>query len=71
MKKNETNATDVVVVVPKTQTGELLLEKHVRREPTLLWLIVRVVKAVDVKCCYLFVLSADGGASKSTCMTLN
>jgi hypothetical protein len=62
------NATDEVVVVAKTLIGELLVEKQVRGEAKTATIVVDYpgIQAADVKCCYVFVRSADGAkASKS------
>ena len=67
------NASDEVVVVAKTQIGELLLEKQVRGEAKTGTILIDYpgIKATDVKCCYLFVRNADGSkASKSTYIEL-
>lgn len=63
-----------LVVVAKTQIGELLLEKQVRGEEKTGTVVVDYpgIKAADVKCCYLFVLSADGSkASMSTYVSVS
>jgi len=67
------NATDVVVVVAKTQIGELLYEKATRTDALSTTILIDYagIRAADVKCCYLFVLSADGSkASKSVYVPL-
>lgn len=67
------NATDEVVVVAKTQVGELLVEKQLRGDVKTGNIVVDYpgIQAADVKCCYLFVRSADGSkASKSTWVPL-
>lgn len=68
------NATDEVVVVAKTLIGELLVEKQVRGEAKTGTIVVDYpgIRAADVKCCYLFVRSADGSkASKSVYVPLS
>lgn len=67
------NATDEVVVVAKTQLGELLLERQVRGDAKTGTIVVDYpgIRAADMKCCYLFVLSADGSkASRSVFVLL-
>jgi hypothetical protein len=73
VKVLKVNASDEVVVVAKTQIGELLLEKQVRGEDKTGTILVDYpgIKAADVKCCYLFVRNADGSkSSKSTYIEL-
>jgi hypothetical protein len=67
------NADDVVVVVAKTQIGELLYEKATRTDALSATILIDYpgIRATDIKCCYLFVLSADGTrASKSVYVPL-
>ncbi len=67
------NADDVVVVVAKTKIGELLYEKATRTNALSATILIDYpgIKAADVKCCYLFVLSVDGTrASKSVYVPL-
>jgi hypothetical protein len=62
------NATDEVVVVTKTQIGELLVEKQPRGDAKTGNIVVDYpgIQAADVKCCYLFLRNGDGSkASKS------
>lgn len=66
-------ATDEVVVVAKTAIGELLIEKQVRGDAKTGTIVLDYpgIKAADVKCCYLFVRSANGSkASTSTWVPL-
>ncbi len=73
VKVPKVNASDEVVVVAKTQIGELLLEKQLRgdlKTGTIL-LDYPGIKAADVMCCYLFVRNADGSkTSRSTFVEL-
>ena len=62
------NADDQVVVLAKTQIGELILEKQIRGDSKIGTILVDFpgIKDTDIKCCYVFVLSVDGSkASKS------
>lgn len=73
VKIPKVNAEDVVVVVAKTQIGELLFEKATRTDARNATILIDYpgIQAVDVKCCYLFVLSADGTrASKSVFVSI-
>lgn len=56
------NADDQIVAAAKTQNNELLFEKQVRGEEATGTILLDYpgIKASDVKCCYLYVLSADG-----------
>ncbi len=68
MKIPRVNADDQVLVVAKTQVGELILERQVRGEAKIGTIAVDYpgITASDIKCCYVFVLNADGSkASKS------
>jgi hypothetical protein len=68
VKIPKVSADDEVVVVAKTQIGELLFEKKVRGDARISTIEIDYagIKAADLQCCYLFVRSADGTrASKS------
>jgi len=73
VKIPKVKADDVVMVVAKTQIGELLYEKATRTDALSATILIDYpgIQAADVKCCYLFVLSADGKrASKSVFVPL-
>ena len=73
VKIPKVKADDVVMVVAKTQIGELLYEKATRTAALSATILIDYpgIQAADVKCCYLFVLSADGKrASKSVFVPL-
>ncbi len=55
-------ADDQLVIVAKTQIGELLFEKQMRGDAKIGTIVVDYpgIIAADVKCCYVFVLNADG-----------
>jgi len=62
-----------IKIVTKTQIGELLYEKATRTDALSATILIDYpgIQAADVKCCYLFVLSADGKrASKSVFVPL-
>ena len=62
------NATDEVVAIAKTNIGEILMDTKVRGAETTGTIVIDYpgILAADVKCCYLFVRSADGSkASRS------
>ena len=74
LKIPKVSETDEVVVVAKTEIGEVLVEKQVRGANPLGTIVIDYpgFDASDVKCCYLFVRSADGSkASKSVNVTLS
>lgn len=73
VKIPKVKADDVVMVVAKTQIGELLYEKATRTDALSATILIDYpgIQTADVKCCYLFVLSADGKrASKSVFVPL-
>ena len=62
------NATDEVVAIAKTNIGEILMDTKTRGAETTGTIMIDYpgILAADVKCCYLFVRSADGSkASRS------
>jgi len=66
------SATDEVVLIAKTQIGELLVESQVRGADSLgtITLGYPGIQTADVKCCYLLVRSSDGSkVSKSVYVT--
>lgn len=62
LKIRAVNADDQIVAAAKTQDNELLFEKQVRGNDAIGTILLEYpgIKATDVKCCYLYVLSADG-----------
>jgi len=61
------------VAIAKTQIGELLVTKQARGTEAVGTITIAYpnIQAADVKCCYLFVRSADGSkASKSVYLPL-
>jgi hypothetical protein len=56
------NADDQIIAAAKTQDDELLFEKQVRGDGAsgVIVLDYPGILAADVKCCYLYVLNADG-----------
>ena len=73
VKIPKVKADDVVMVVAKTQIGELLYEKATRTDALSATILIdhSGSQSAVVKCCYLFVLSADGKrASKSVFVPL-
>ncbi len=73
IKIPKVNSTDVMVVVVKSQIGELLFEKQPRGEDKTGTILLDYpgIQISDVRCCYLFVLSSDGSkASKSVYIPL-
>ena len=68
------NESDEVVLIAKTFLGELLVTKKVRGTDALGVISIAHpgILATDVKCCYLFVRSANGSkASRSVYVPLN
>ena len=68
------NATDEVVAIAKTNIGEILMDTKARGAETTGTILIDYpgIKAADVKCCYLFVRSADGSkASRSVHIPIN
>ena len=68
------NESDEVVLIAKTLLGELLVSKKVRGTDALGVISIAHpgILAADVKCCYLFVLNANGSrASRSVYIPLN
>jgi hypothetical protein len=68
------NETDEVIAIAKTSEGEILMDTKVRGAEVVGSILIDYpgIKAADVKCCYLFVRSADGSkASKSTWVPLS
>ena len=66
--------TDQVVLIAKTQIGELLVSKQLRGSEAIGTISIAYpgILVSDVKCCYLFVRNADGSkSSKSVYVTLS
>jgi hypothetical protein len=73
LKIPKVNATDEMVLIAKTQIGELLVEKQPRGTDATGTILIDYpgIQVADVLCCYLFVKSADGSkASKSVYVPL-
>ncbi len=67
------SATDEVVAVVKTTVGELLVARQARGNDAVSSIAIAYpgITAADVKCCYLFVRTADGSkATKSVFVTV-
>jgi hypothetical protein len=67
------NETDEVVAIAKTTAGEILINKKVRGAEAIGTITIEYqgIQVADVRCCYLFVRSADGSkASKSVFVPL-
>jgi hypothetical protein len=68
------NESDEVVLIAKTLIGELLVSRQVRGIDALGVISIAYpgIQAADVKCCYIFVLSANGSkASRSVYLPIN
>jgi len=68
VKIPKVSVTDEVVVVAKTQMGELLLDRQPRGDAKAGTIVLDYpgIDAADVKCCYLFVRSVDGGKTSKS-----
>lgn len=68
------NESDEVLLIAKTLTGELLVSRQMRGTDALGVISIAYpgILAADVKCCYIFVLSANGSkASRSVYIPIN